>query len=153
MWSSRVIALGVRCAKDNLDWAVVEGAQRTLAGVIEQRKVVIPGVQRGDQLAWARKEVLELLERHTVDAAAVRVAEAGGRSVSLGRSEVEGVVQEALASAGLSPARHVAVTIRGAYGARNNAELEPALSAIPVIRGTGMSRRDPVVSAVALLPE
>ena len=115
--------------------------------------VHVSAKQAVDQLAWARKEVLELLERHTVDAAAVRVAEAGGRSVSLGRSEVEGVVQEALASAGLSPARHVAVTIRGAYGARNNAELEPALSAIPVIRGTGMSRRDPVVSAVALLPE
>jgi hypothetical protein len=148
-----VIALGVRCAKDHLDWAVVDGAQRTLAGVMEQRKVVIPAGQRGDQLAWARKEVLELLERHAVDAAAVRVAEAGGRSVSLGRSEVEGVVQEALASAGLSPARHVAVTIRSAYGARNNAELAPALSAIPVIQGIGTSRRDPVVSAVALLPE
>jgi hypothetical protein len=148
-----MIVLGVRCAKDNLDWAVVDGAQRCRAAVIEQRKVAIPAGQRGDQLAWARKEVLELLERHAVEAAAVRVAEPGGRSVSLGRSEVEGVVQEALASAGLSPVRHVAVTIRGAYGARNNAELAPALAAIPVIEGIGVSRRDPVVSAAALLPD
>jgi hypothetical protein len=148
-----MIVLGVRCAKDNLDWAVVDGAQRCRAAVIEQRKVAIPVGQRGDQLAWARKEVLELLERHAVEAAAVRVAEPGGRSVSLGRSEVEGVVQEALASAGLSPVRHVAVTIRGAYGARNNAELAPALAAIPVIEGIGVSRRDPVVSAAALLPD
>lgn len=148
-----MIVLGVRCAKDNLDWAVVDGAQRCRAAVIEQRKVAIPVAHRGDQLAWARKEVLELLERHAVEAAAVRVAEPGGRSVSLGRSEVEGVVQEALASAGLSPVRHVAVTIRGAYGARNNAELAPALAAIPVIEGIGVSRRDPVVSAAALLPE
>ena len=58
-----------------------------------------PGVHRGDQLAWALKEVLELLERHALEAAAVRVAEPGGQFVSLGRAEVEGVVQEALASA------------------------------------------------------
>jgi hypothetical protein len=44
--------------------------------------------------------------------------------VCLGRSEVEGVVQEAFASGGVPAARHLAVTIRGAYHARNNAELE-----------------------------
>jgi hypothetical protein len=148
-----MIALGVRCTKDNIDWAVVDGAQRGSASVIEQRKVVIPAGQRGDQLAWTRKEILELVERHAVEAAAVRVAEAGGQSVSLGRSEVEGVVQEALSSAGLSPVRHVAATIRGTYVARNKAELAPALSTLPVIKGIGASRQDPVVSAVALLPE
>lgn len=146
-----MIALGVRCTKDSLDWAVVDGAQRDLASVIEQRKAPVPAGGRGAQLAWVRQEVLELLGRHTVDAAAVRVAEGGGRSVSLGRSEVEGVVQEALASAGLPPVRHVAVTIRSAFGARNNAGLEPALAAVPAIKSTAAARRDPVVSAVALL--
>lgn len=148
-----MIVLGIRCSKENLDWAVVGGDQRGLASIIEQRKVVIPASERGKQLAWARKEVLELLERHVPEAAAVRVAETGGQSVSLGRSEVEGVVQEALTSAGLTPARHVAATIRGIYGARNKLELISALSAIPVIESIGMSRQDPVVSAVALLPE
>jgi hypothetical protein len=147
-----VIVLGVRCAKETLDWAVVEGDQRGGASVLEQRKVAIPGSHRGDQLAWARKEVLELLERHALEAAAVRVAEAGGQSVSLGRAEVEGVVQEALASAGLVPARHVAATIRSIYGVRSKPELVSALSAIPVIEGIATTRREPVVSAVALLP-
>lgn len=148
-----MITLGFRCAKDSMDWAVVNGDERYHAAVIEQEKVQVPVGSRGHQLAWARKEVLELLERHQVDAAAVRVAEAGGKSVSLGRSEVEGVVQEALESAGLSPVRHVAATIRGAYGAHNNVELGTALSAVSVIKDTAASRREPVVSAVALLPE
>lgn len=148
-----MIVLGVRCAKDNLDWAVLTGPCRSSAQVVEHRKVEIPGRDRGDQLVWTRKEVLELLERHPIEAAAVRVAETGGHSVSLGRSEVEGVVQEALAAKGLSPVRHVAATIRAAYKARNNPELAPALAAVPVIDGTAISRRDPVVSAVALLPE
>jgi hypothetical protein len=60
-------------------------------------------------------------------------------------------VQEALASAGVSPARHVAVTIRGAYGARTNIDLAPALDAIPAIHATAASRKEPVVSAIALL--
>ena len=147
-----MIVLGVRCSKENLDWAVVEGDQRGTASIVEHRKVTIPNAQRGDQLAWVRKEVMELLERHPLEAAAVRVAESGGKTVSLGRAEVEGVVQEALASAGLVPARHVAVTIRGIYGARNNPELVAALSAVPVIEDVATTRREPVVSAVALLP-
>ena len=147
-----MIVVGFRCTKDTLDWVVVEGAERSLASITEQRKVTVPAGQRGDQLSWVRKEVLELLERHAVEAAAVRVAEGGGQSVSLGRSEVEGVVQEAFASAGVTPARHVAVTIRSTYGARTKADLAPVLAAVPAIEGTGTSRRDPVVSAVALLP-
>jgi hypothetical protein len=147
-----VIVLGVRCSKENLDWVVVEGDQRDIASVAEQRKVSIPDGHRGDQLAWVRKELLELLERHALEAAAVRVAEPGGQSVSLGRAEVEGVVQEVLASAGLVPARHVAATIRSLYGVHNKPELVSALSAIPVIEGIAATRREPVVSAVALLP-
>jgi hypothetical protein len=147
-----VIVLGVRCSKENLDWAVVKGNQRGMASIAEQRKVSIPAGQRGDQLAWVRKEVMELLERHALEAAAVRVAEPGGQSVSLGRAEVEGVVQEALASAGLVPARHVAATLRSIYGARTKPELLTALSAIPLIESIATTRREPIVSAVALLP-
>jgi hypothetical protein len=89
------------------------------------------------QLTWTRKEVLELLERYALGAAVVRVADPGGQPVSLGRAEVEGVVQETLASAGLAPVRHVAATIRIIYGARNKTELASALSAIPAIEGVG----------------
>ncbi len=147
-----MIVVGIRCTKDALDWAVVQGAERTAASLVEHQKVTIPAGARGNQLAWVRKEVLELLERHAVDAAAVRVAEGGGQSVSLGRSEVEGVVQEALTSAGVPLSRHVAVTIRSAYGARTNADLTPALAGIPMVHATATSRREPVVSAIALLP-
>lgn len=148
-----MLVLGVRCTKDKLDWAVVQGDNRASASVVEHRQVSIPAGHRGAQLAWVRKEVIELLERHIVDAAAVRVAEGGGPSVSLGRAEVEGVVQEAFTSAGLSPARHVAATLRGAYGARTKADLDSRLKAVPAIAGTAGSRQEPIMSAVALLPE
>lgn len=147
-----MIVLGIRCSKENLDRAVVEGDQRGTASVAEQRKVLIPDEGRGAQLAWVRKEILELVERHTPEAAAVRVAESGGQSVSLGRAEVEGVVQESLHAAGLVPVRHVAASIRSSFGARNRQDLDSALVAVRVIKDAAASRREPVVSAVALLP-
>jgi Holliday junction resolvasome RuvABC endonuclease subunit len=147
-----VIVLGIRCSKENLDWAVVEGDHRGTASVAEHRKVSIPDEGRGAQLAWVRKEILELIERHMPKAVAVRVAESGGQSVSLGRAEVEGVVQEALHAARLDPVRHVAASIRGSFGARNRQDLDSTLLTVPVIKDTAASRRESVVSAVALLP-
>jgi hypothetical protein len=98
-----MLVVGVRCTKDKPDWAVVQGHERASASVVEHHQVTIPAGQRGEQLAWVRKEVQELLERHAVEGVAVRVAEGGGQSVSLGRSEVEGVIQEGFASAGCLP--------------------------------------------------
>ena len=107
--------LGVRCTKDKLDWAVLDGNDRSSATVVEHRQVTVPAGDRPSQLVWVRREVIELLERHAIDVGAVRVAEGGGQSVSLGRSEVEGVVQEVLASAGVAVVRHVSSSIRSAF--------------------------------------
>lgn len=147
-----VIVVGVRCRKNKLDWAVLDGPDRQSAVVVEQRLVSVPSAERGAQLVWVRREVEELLERHELDAAAVRVAEGGGPSVSLGRAEVEGVVQAALSAAGVEPARHVAASIRAAFKAKTNAALTPALVAVPVVAEAAVTRRDPVISAAALLP-
>jgi hypothetical protein len=106
---------GVRCTKDKLDWAIVDGDDRTSAAVIEQVLVNIPSGHRGDGLAYVRKEVLEHLDRFAVGRVAVRVAETGGPALSPGRWEVEGVVQEALASRRIDQVRHVVASIRGAY--------------------------------------
>lgn len=147
-----MVVVGIRCTKDKLDWAVLDGPDRQSAMVVEQRQASVPNGGRGAQLVWVRREIEELLERNAVDAAAVRVAEGGGPSVSLGRAEVEGVVQEALSAAGVEPARHVAASIRAAFQAKTNAALGPALSALPIVVGTAATRREPVISAVALLP-
>jgi Holliday junction resolvasome RuvABC endonuclease subunit len=145
--------VGVRCTKDRIDWAVVDGDQRSSASLVDRDLVSIPPGERGEQLAWVRKEVQELMERFAVDAVAIRVAESGGQSVSLGRSEVEGVVQEAFAAGGACPTRHVAASIRGAFRAKTKKALEPLLEAVPLVAATPATRREAVISAVALLPE
>jgi hypothetical protein len=62
------------------------------------------------------------------------------------------VVQEALFSAGVDPAHHVAVSVRGAYKVKTTNALDAALGAVPVIAATARTRREPVISAVALFP-
>src|SRR6478752_5062138 len=100
--------LGVKCSKDSLDWAVVEGVERGTA----------TAGGRGDQLVWVRREVQELLHRFGVAEVVVRVVEPGGQGNSLPRAEVEGVVQEGVAALGVTCRRVLAVSMRSAFAAR-----------------------------------
>lgn len=141
-------ALGVKCSKDTLDWAVVVGDDRGSAMIVDSKRVTAPGAARGQQLVWVRKEIHELLRRYAVGAVVLRAAEPGGRGNSLPRAEVEGVVQEAVAAAGVSCRRVVAVSMRAAFSAKNGAQLEAAVMAIPIVAATPKSRRDPVTAAL-----
>lgn len=147
-----MLVAGIRCTKDKLDWAVVRGDSRQDAKIIEHRQTTMPAGTRGSQLAWVRQEIQELTERHALDAAAVRVSEPTGQSLSPGRSEVDGVVQEAFYSAGVDPARHVAASVRSAFKAKKAADLVAELAKIPLVAAAAKTRQEPVISAVALLP-
>lgn len=144
--------VGIRCTKDSLDWAVLEGSSRNDARVVEQRKVSAPTGDRGQQLAWIRREIAELLNQHAADQYALRVSESGGQSFSIGRAEVEGVVQERIASNQLACKRVVSATLRGAFNAKNGAQLAEYETQVPCVAGTAKTRREPVVAAAALLP-
>lgn len=147
-----MLVLGVRCTKDKLDWVVLRGESRGDAEIVEQEKVTAPAGSRGEQLAWVRKEITELAGRHHLDAAAVRVSEPSGQAFSPGRSEFDGVVQEALHAAGVDPQHHIGANIRGLFRAANKEAREALLASLPAITGTAKSRQEPVISAVALLP-
>src|SRR3954447_11486683 len=138
--------LGVKCSKDSLDWAVVEGVERGSATVVDSKRVTAPAGSRGEQLVWVRREVQELVDRFGVVEVVVRVVEPGGQGNSLPRAEVEGVVQEAVAALGVTCRRVLAVSLRAAFSARNGAQLQEALSAIPVVASTPKTRQDPVTA-------
>src|SRR6478735_12673502 len=143
--------LGVKCSKDSLDWAVVEGVEWVSAAVVDSKRVTAPEGSRGDQLVWIRREVQELLDRFGVAEVVVRVVEPGGQGNSLPRAEVEGVVQEAVAALGVSCRRVLAVSMRSAFAARSGAQLQEALSAIPAVASTPKTRQDPVTAALVAI--
>jgi hypothetical protein len=144
-------ALGLKCSKDTAEWAVLEGADRSSAVLVANGRATAPAGSRGEQLVWIRGAVQELLRAHAVEEVALRAVEPGGMGNSLPRAEVEGVVQEAIAAAGVPCRRVVAVTLRSAFGAKNGAELEKAAATVPVVAATAKTRRDPVTAALVLL--
>lgn len=149
-----MLVLGLSCTKDKLDWVVLDGVSRNAATLVRQQQSAVPAnADRGVELSWVRKEILTILEAHAVQAAVIRVAEQAGSvgTISIGRCEVEGVVQEALASKGVKTIRAVAASIRGAFKARNNAELDSAVSEIPVLQGVAASRKLPFLSALSAM--
>lgn len=143
-------ALGLKCTKDTVEWAVLEGADRSSAVLVANGRETAPAGTRGEQLVQLRATVQRLLRDHSVDEVALRAVEPGGMGNSLPRAEVEGVVQEAVAAAGVPCRRVVAVSLRSAFGAKNGAELEKAAAAVPVVAATAKTRRDPVTAALVL---
>jgi Holliday junction resolvasome RuvABC endonuclease subunit len=143
-------ALGIKCAKDTVDWAILDGTDRSSAVLVANGRASAPAGSRGEQLVWVRNTIQDLLRAHSIDEAALRAVEPGGMGNSLPRAEVEGVVQEAIAAAGTPCRRVVAVTLRSAFAAKNGAELEKAAAAVPVVAVTAKTRRDPVTAALVV---
>lgn len=145
--------LGIKCTKDTLDWALVVGDNRGSAEVSQTGHPTAPSGTRGSQLAWMRKEVHELLKRHTPDEVVLRAAEPGGPANSLPRAEAEGVVQEAVAAVGGSCRRLVSASLRAAFGARNKIDFESTIAQLQAVTAVPQTRRDPVTAALVAIPK
>ena len=145
--------MGVKCGKEQLQWTVLEGASRDDAVVVDYAETPTPSGPRAEQLEWARKEITELVTKHTPEAACLRVAEAGQNvSGSLGRAEMDGVVQAAFAAAGVPVNRYYGATVRSAFGAKNKQAVDAATAAIPCVSNSAKTRREQIVVAVARFP-
>jgi hypothetical protein len=146
-----VLILGICCTKDAYDWVVVEGADRGTAKVVRHAVSKVPAADRGEELSWVRKEVLALVKSYRPDRAVLRVAEKGGpaTSISPGRCEVEGVVQEALSSAQVPVKRATAATIRAAYASKTREQLDDTLLTIPLVKSTAKARQGPLIAALS----
>lgn len=144
--------LGLKLSKNKVSWALIDGETRATAKVLGHGSITAPKGDRGSELVWVRREVLELLDKHSPELVAMRIADPGGQGNSLPRAETEGVAQEAVSSASAECRRFYAATIRGSFSAKKAADLESALKAVPATASTPASRRDPVTVAVACLP-
>ncbi|WP_436523645.1 hypothetical protein [Actinoplanes sp. HUAS TT8] len=143
--------LGVKCTKNTLDWVILEGVDRASATKVDSGYAKAPAGTRGEELVWVRKEILEITGKQDLSMVAIRAAEAGGQGNSLPRAEVEGVVQEAIASSGLECRRILAVSLRAAFSAKNATELQDALLQVPLVAETIKAHLEPVTAALAIL--
>ena len=148
-WPLKV--LGIKCSKKELGWMVLDGTGRGDAVVVafDQAKAP-PGDDRAEILAWARKELLEVVEKYHPDTAALRATE--GQSGSFQRAEMDGVVQATLYERGIPVSRLVAASIRSKYKARNNKALEAAVADLPALtEKTTIPQKELLMVAASIL--
>jgi len=142
--------LGIANSSSALDWACVDGNNVDDLHVNERGKVEAPPSTRSEQLAWVRRELLELVDRHRPDRLAVQAAvkPRGSGSLSVGRVEAQGVLLAAAGESGLDCKLVYGATVRSAFGVAKKQELQPAIAQTPAIAAVPKTRREPVIAAL-----
>jgi Holliday junction resolvasome RuvABC endonuclease subunit len=145
--------MGIRCSKAELGWMILEGTTRGDADVVaHDHAKAPPKAERPETLAWARKELLEVVEKYHPDAVALRATE--GQGGSFERAEMDGVGQAALFELDIPVHRMKAVTVRSKFKARDNAALEVAVSKLPALADqTSNARRELFVTAAGIFSD
>jgi hypothetical protein len=88
--------IGFRCWGDKLAWIVLDGTVRVPAVVDHGHANVPANSTRAQQLAWLRREVIDVARAHDVNRAFLREVEGMARGAgTTTRYECHGVLQEA----------------------------------------------------------
>ena len=90
--------IGFRCFKDSFSLVVLQGTQQKPKVIAFDRFKFPKDLSWGGKLAWLRREILEIITKYDITAAGMKKIEQIARRKSLERSEVEGVIKEAVYS-------------------------------------------------------
>lgn len=92
--------MGIRARPNAITIAVYDASAEKILNVEEIR---IPNaLSVPEALKYVRNNVLDVLREYEIKKAAIRIIESNAQTVPVRRVEIEGVVQEAFASSGLS---------------------------------------------------
>ncbi|TFD47158.1 hypothetical protein E3T33_03795 [Cryobacterium sp. TMT1-2-1] len=141
--------IGIKNGKDTFGWVIVEGNARADAAVLDFKELSAPLGDRAGQLAWLRRELIEVLARQGVDRASLRLAESGPSGApNFGRAEMDGVAQATLAELNVPVKSFKSATVRSSFG-KSKAVAEAAIELVPCVSASAKTRRDQLVVAVA----
>lgn len=148
-------ALGIKTRRDGIDWATANGATRRSAVLTNSDWFSVPNGHRGEGLAWMRKEIIELIRKEQPDKICVRPAEGPRMNVAvLERSQVDGVLLEAITTLRIPCEVKKTATIRADFAARTTAELNATLLILPALTNIAPTarRRSPAIASLSMLP-
>lgn len=144
--------IGIKNGKDTFGWVIVEGVAREDVNVVDFKEVPLPSGTRPEQLSWLRRELIEILERHDIDYASLRLAEAGrSGSPNFGRAEMDGVTQATLADLNVQVKGYKSATVRSAFG-KTKPLADAIIESVPCVAASAKTRREQLVVAVARFP-
>jgi Holliday junction resolvasome RuvABC endonuclease subunit len=143
--------LGIKSSKAELNWIVMEGDTRSDATVVAYEREKAPPGERGEQLAWAAKELVEVITKHTPDVAALRMSE--GQNAIAERSQMDGVILATLHRKQIAAVLLFSASIRSKVSARKKEQVEAAVAALPACTSkTTAPQRELLTVAVAVFP-
>lgn len=92
--------MGIRARPDAITIAVYDSSSERILNVEDIR---IPNaLSVPESLKYVRNNILDALREYAIKKAAIRIIESNAKRVPIRRVEIEGVVQEAFASSGLT---------------------------------------------------
>jgi hypothetical protein len=143
--------LGIKCSKAELGWIVVEGATRVDATMVACEHPKVPPGERGEQLAWVRKELLEAIKAHAPDVAALAMSE--GKSAIVDRSQMDGVVLATLHEKQIACKRLFSASIRSKFSVQKIADVKPLIAALAACPPKATAAEKELLTvAVAIFP-
>lgn len=147
-------SLGIRCWNDKFSYVILTGTQEEPEEV-ESNQLNLPNNRsRPQQLAWLRKEIHELLDKHEISIGCFKATEPISRSKDPKRGELEGVVQEA----GISHDSQIIIEprIKSQLNSKTNARKTKYLGELLEIEGLNHLNKtkfeDAIISALSGLP-
>lgn len=144
--------LGIKCSKAEFGWMELEGAARANATVVAYDRPKVPPGERGEQLAWVRKELLEAIAKYHPDAAALAMSE--GQSAIADRSQMDGVVLATLHEKQVAVTRLRSASFRSRFSVQNKDELRAAVEALPACtQKMTAPQKELLTVAAAILPK
>jgi len=148
-------SLGIRAFPDKYVFVILEGTQGT--PVIRDFAICRPpaGSNVVSTLAWARKDLSELLTKHNAGCVVVKTVESNARSKDSRRLMLEGVLIEAAASHACSPTVVIAVkaTIKSKTNFNDFARyLDTLLDSTALSQVNGTTYGEATLAALAGLP-
>lgn len=94
-----MITIGLRCSPSEVTFAIYDSDR---SAVVNVESIVVPAAFGWpERLKHVRSNLLDVMREYQVQRAGVRLAEPMAQSVSIERTHIEGVIQEAFASSEL----------------------------------------------------
>jgi|GraSoiStandDraft_30_1057271.scaffolds.fasta_scaffold245304_1 Holliday junction resolvasome RuvABC endonuclease subunit len=143
--------LGIKCSKEALGWIVLEGTARSDATIVSFEREDAPSGERGEQLLWAQRELIEIITKHAPDLAALQMSE--GPNALAERSQMDGVILATLHQKNIRVTRLFSSSIRSKFSGLKKAEVAIAVAALPACTPNATSaQRELLTVAVAIFP-
>lgn len=93
-------AIGIRVAPKEIHFTIIDLAKKSIISI---DKLIVPlALSTPEKLKFIRNNLLDILTEYDITKAGIRIPESNAQTISIERTQIEGVIQELFASSTLT---------------------------------------------------